>query len=151
MLSTMTMCKLLVAVRVFIFLSVCGFGVDSVKPTVCESLKDNSFDEVCKDLEILLGSCTLSEWLIFFETVVLDKVRLVDLYTVYTYLKTYFNCVLLNIIYSKPFSLKINQILIFEKIRKPCLNKAVYWCCFVLVFIKRTCNGGQGKHATFNR
>ena len=61
MLSKITLCKLLVVVRVFILLSVCGFDADSAKSTVCESLSDNSFDEVCKVLETLLGSGTLSE------------------------------------------------------------------------------------------
>ena len=58
MLSKMILCKLLVVFRVFLLLSVCEFGDDSAKSTVCESLSDNSFDEVYKDLEILLGSCT---------------------------------------------------------------------------------------------
>ena len=58
MLSEMTLCKLLVVFRVFLLLSVCGFGDHSAKSTVCESPSDNSFDEVYKDLEILLGSCT---------------------------------------------------------------------------------------------
>ena len=61
MLSKITLCKLLVVVRVFILLSVCGFDAYSAKSTVCESLSDNSFDEVCKVLETLLGSGTLSE------------------------------------------------------------------------------------------
>ena len=61
LLSKITLCKLLVVVRVFILLSLCGFDADSAKSTVCESLSDNLFDEVCKNLEILLGSCTLSE------------------------------------------------------------------------------------------
>ena len=74
----------LVVVRVFILLSVCEFDADSAKSTVCESLSDNSFDEVCKDHETLLGSCTLSEWLMFFKTVVLDRVRLLDLVTLFT-------------------------------------------------------------------
>ena len=45
------------------------------------------------------------------------------LYPVHTYHKTCFKRVLLNIFYLKPFLLKINQVLIFESIRKPCLNK----------------------------
>ena len=61
MLSKITLCKLVVVVRVFILLSVCGFDADLAKSTVCESLSDNLFDEVCKDLETLLGSSTLSE------------------------------------------------------------------------------------------
>ena len=59
MLSKVTLCKLLVVVRVFILLSVCGFDANSAKSAVCESLSDNSFDEVCKDLETLLRSGTL--------------------------------------------------------------------------------------------
>ena len=54
-------CKLLVVVRVFLLFFVCGFNADSAKSTVCESLSDNSFDEVCKDVEILLGFCIFSE------------------------------------------------------------------------------------------
>ena len=61
MLSKITLCKLLFIVIVFLLLSVCGFDVDSGKLTVYESLSDNSFDEVCKDLEILLSSCRLSK------------------------------------------------------------------------------------------
>ena len=59
MLSKITKCKLLVVVRVFILLSVCGFDANSANSAVCESLSDNLFDEVCKDLETLLGSGTL--------------------------------------------------------------------------------------------
>ena len=58
MLSKITLFKLLVVVRVFIFFSACRFDADSAKSTICESLSDNSFDEVCKDLETLLGSGT---------------------------------------------------------------------------------------------
>ena len=58
MLSKITLFKLLVSVRVFIFFSACGFDADSAKSTICESLSDNSFDEVCKGLETLLGSGT---------------------------------------------------------------------------------------------
>ena len=61
MLSKITLCKLLMVVQVFLLLSVCGFDANSTKSTCCESLSDNSFDEVCKDLKILLGSCTLPE------------------------------------------------------------------------------------------
>ena len=61
MLSKITFCKLLVVVRLFLLLSVCGFDADSAKLTVCELLCDNYFDEVCKDLGILLGSGKLSE------------------------------------------------------------------------------------------
>ena len=75
----MTLCKLLVVVRVFLLLSVYGSGADSTKSTVCESLSDNFFDEVCKDFEISLGSCTFSKWLMFYETEILEKERLVDL------------------------------------------------------------------------
>ena len=60
-LSKMTLCKLLMVVQVFLLLSVCGFDANSTKSTGCESLNDNSFDEVCKNLKILLGSCTLPE------------------------------------------------------------------------------------------
>ena len=84
MLSKITLWKLSVVVRAFLSSPVCGFDADSAKPTLCESLSDNSLYEVCKDLEILLGSCTLSEWLMSFETVVLDKVRLVDINTFLT-------------------------------------------------------------------
>ena len=51
--------QILVVVRVFLLLSVYGFDADSAKSTVCESLSDNSFDEVCKDLGILLHPCLL--------------------------------------------------------------------------------------------
>ena len=61
MLSNMTLCKLLLVVRVFLLLSVCRIGANSAKSTVSESFSDNSFDEVCKDLEIWLGFCTLSK------------------------------------------------------------------------------------------
>ena len=44
MLSKVTLCKLLVVVRVFILLSVCGFDANSAKSAVCESLSDNLFD-----------------------------------------------------------------------------------------------------------
>ena len=46
MLSKMTLCKLLVVVRVFILFSVFGSGANSTKSTVCESLSGNFFDEV---------------------------------------------------------------------------------------------------------
>ena len=84
MLSKTTLCKLLVVVRVFLLFSVCGFDIDSAKSAVCESLSDNSFDEGCKNLETLLASCTLLEWFMFFETAVLERVRLVDLDTLFT-------------------------------------------------------------------
>ena len=61
LLSKLTLCKLLVVVKVFILLSVFGFDADSAKSTVCESLSDNLIDEVCKDLKTLLGSGALSE------------------------------------------------------------------------------------------
>ena len=61
LLSKMTLCKLLVVVRVFLLLSGGGFGADSAKSTVCESVSDNPSDEFRKDLEILLGCRTLSE------------------------------------------------------------------------------------------
>ena len=61
MLSKITLWKLSVVVRAFLSSPVFGFDADSAKPTLCESPSDNSLDEVCKDLEILLGSCTLSE------------------------------------------------------------------------------------------
>ena len=61
MLSKLTLCKLLVVVKVFILLSVFGFDSSSAKSTVCESLSDNSIDEVCKDLKSLVGSGALSE------------------------------------------------------------------------------------------
>ena len=51
MLSKITLCKLLFVVIIFLLLSACGFDVDSGKLTVYESLSDNSFDEVCKDLK----------------------------------------------------------------------------------------------------
>ena len=60
MLSKIALCKLFVVVRVFIWLSACGFDAYSANSTVCESLSDNSFDEVCKDLKTL-SSGTLSE------------------------------------------------------------------------------------------
>ena len=53
--------------------------------------------------------------------------------------------------YSMPFSLKINQVLIFEKIRKPCLNKTTLRRCFILVLIQHTCNSWRGKHWISNR
>lgn len=61
MLSKITLCKLLVVVRVCLLLSVCGFDTDSVKSTICESLSDNLFDEVCKNHKTSLHSCTLSK------------------------------------------------------------------------------------------
>ena len=92
-LSKITLCKLLV--RVFILLSVCRFDANSAKSTVCESLSDNSFDEVCKDLETLLGSGTL---LHFFKTVVIGRVELVDLDTSFTalFVPWYVSAVLLT-------------------------------------------------------
>ena len=87
MLSKITLQKLLVVVillLLFFLFFVCEFDADSAELTVCESLNDNSFNEVCKDFKILLDSCICSEWLMFFETVVLDKVRLVDLDTLFT-------------------------------------------------------------------
>ena len=84
MLSKITLCKLLVVVIAFLLLSVWGFDANSAKSIVCESLSDNSFDAVCKDLAILFGSSTPSQWLMFFVTVVLDKVRLVYLDTLFT-------------------------------------------------------------------
>ena len=50
-----------------------------------------------------------------------------------------------------PFSLKINQVLIFENIRKPCLNKTTLRRCFILVLIQHTCNSWRGKHWISNR
>lgn len=70
--------------RFLFWLPICRFEADSAKSTVCEPLNDNYFDEVCKDLEMLLGNCTFSEWLMFFKTVVLDKVKLVGLDTLFT-------------------------------------------------------------------
>ena len=51
-------------------------------------------------------------------------------YHIYTYHKTCFNRVLLNIFYSKTFSIKINQVLTFENIRKLCLNKTTLRCFY---------------------
>ena len=51
-------------------------------------------------------------------------------YHIYTYHKTCFNRVLLNIFYSKRFSIKINQVLTFENIRKLCLNKTTLRCFY---------------------
>ena len=82
MLSKITLYKLLVVVRVFLLLSAFGFDADWAKSTIFDPLSDNSVDEPWKHLET--GSCTLSEWLMFFETVVLDKVKLVDLDTLFT-------------------------------------------------------------------
>ena len=65
MLSKIILCKLLVVFKIFLLLSDCEFDADSAKSTVCETLSDNFFDEVFKDLDILLGSCTLSECLVF--------------------------------------------------------------------------------------
>ena len=79
MLSKITLCKLLVVECIYLAFCLwiwCQFSK-------VNSLWVNSFDEVCKDLETLLGSSTLSEWL-FFMTVVVDKVRLVDLDTLFT-------------------------------------------------------------------
>lgn len=61
MLTKMTLCRLLFVVRVSPLLSVCEFGADLAKSTVCELLSHNSFDEVCEGLEIVLSPCTLSE------------------------------------------------------------------------------------------
>lgn len=61
MLTKMNLRRLLFVVRVFPLLSVCEFVVDLAKSTVCELLSHNSFDEVRERLEIVLGSCTLSE------------------------------------------------------------------------------------------
>ena len=89
-LSKITLCKLLVIVRVFILLSVCGYHADSTKSTVCESLSDNSFDKVCKDIKTLLGFGTFSEWL-FFKAVAVGMLGLVNLDILFSY---YFVCAL---------------------------------------------------------
>ena len=98
-------------------------------------------------LFLLLGGCTKSAH--YMKNTNLPV--WLNLYPVHTYHKTCSNRVLLNVSCSKPFSLKINQVLIFRNIRKPCWNKITYRCCFTLVLIKHTCNGGRGKHSTSGR
>ena len=130
MLSKITTCKLLVVFRVFLLLSVCGFDDDSAKSSVCESLGDNSFGEVYKDLEILLGFCTPLVWFMFFETVVLDKVGLVGLDTSF-YIYFYF-CLFVPCSVSAALLLLINNY--FLGLRRDSFPKGKF-CDVVLVLL----------------